>query len=84
MIEDTITDLNDQLESPMVASPPLWETSNIQDMVSREIRSIERCLRICNEASTFITTIDLQVRKVQLTVVSSINELLPEERQGLT
>lgn len=84
MIEDARLDLNDQIKSPIVAHYLRWETSNIQNMVSREERSIKRCLHICNEALEFTKTRDVQVHKVQPTVVSSINKLLPEERRGLT
>ncbi|KAF4772657.1 hypothetical protein HAV15_005058 [Penicillium sp. str.  len=84
MIEEAQSDLNDQIKSPIVAHHLRLETSNLQDMVLREKRSIEQCLHICNGALEFEMTKEFKVHKGQPTVISSINELLPEERQGLT
>lgn len=81
MIDDAKSYLNDQAKRPIIADHLLQDTSNTQNMVAREKRSIERCLHICNQALAFTMTWDFQVQKGQPTFITSISELLPEERR---
>lgn len=83
MVEQAKLDLTEQAKTPVIADL-LQETSNIQKMLTREKRSVERCLYICNGALEFSMTSDFQARKGQSTVISSINELLPKERKNFT
>ena len=80
MIEDAKSDLNDQAESPIIATL-VQEMSYIQYMVAREKISIKQCHHICNRALEFTMTSDFQVHPGP-TVISSIDQLLPEERRG--
>ncbi|KAF3018784.1 hypothetical protein E8E15_008590 [Penicillium rubens] len=83
MVEQAKIDLTEQANTPVIADL-LPETSNTQNMLKREKRSVERCLYICNGALEFTMTSDFQARRGQSTVISSINELLPEERKNFT
>lgn len=83
MIEQAKLDLTEQANTPVIADL-LPETSNTQNMLAREKRSVERCLYICNGALEFTMTSDFQARKGHSTAISSVNELLPEERKNFT
>ncbi|KGO75962.1 hypothetical protein PITC_073380 [Penicillium italicum] len=76
MIKQAKLDLAEQA----IIAHLLPETSNTRKMLTREKRSIERCLYICNRALEFTVTSNFQARKGQSTLISSINELLPKER----
>ena len=80
MIEDAKSDLNDQAESTIIADL-VQETPHIQYIVAREKISIKQCHQICNRALEFTMTSDFQVPLGQPAVVSSINQLLPEEQR---
>lgn len=78
IIEDAKSDLNEQAEYTMIAYP-VRETSHIQYIIAREMISIKQCHHICDRALKFTMTKDFQVHQGQPTVISSINQLLPEE-----
>lgn len=85
MVEDAKSDLVDQAKSTIIADNLLHHTSSTRnEVLAQNKRSIERCLYICNRALEFTMTSDFHVDKRQPTAISSINELLPEERRGFT
>ncbi|PGG95238.1 hypothetical protein AJ80_09998 [Polytolypa hystricis UAMH7299] len=85
MIEDANLYLNDQMESPIIADFLPRELPNTQNVtLALEKRSIEQCLQICDRALEFTKTSNFQADKGQPTVISTINELLPQEQRGST
>lgn len=83
MVEDAVSDLDDQAKGTIIADTLLHHASITQNLVfTQNKRSIERCLYICNRALEFTMTSDFHVNKRHPTAISSINELLPEERRG--
>ncbi|KAB8227912.1 uncharacterized protein BDW43DRAFT_234433 [Aspergillus alliaceus] len=77
LIEEAKIELQEEVDRPTLA---VHQLQTIQNAVAQEQKSIKLCLSLCNRALEFIGSGEFQVEEGHPTVISSITELLPEER----